>query len=671
MNDSIIKKLMKISENNYNKYNEELEKIIKMNNEYPNLTKIFESFKQKKIYYLSFLFFSQYKNLIFPYINNIQNESEKIYTFNKLNTNNSVTLDNNLFILWYFYLFRELYDKNKNYPEKNNQIRYLLSETNQAVSLLYNKDNLSINNIIDILDFYLLSLKINEQNPDFIELMPDIQKIKKIVIFENFFNLLRKISIISVKNEKIEDFGLILEFLGKLNDNSELNNEADINLLLSNNIIQDFMNDLLQNINFVTIANILPLYKEKLINFYSHFLAYKYKISNLFSNIMDILRHSFEHLYYFINNKDLILKDISLNNFNSFLIKKLFEIEQEITKNETVYPLDSSFLFDQKNSQISFSNKKMKLDKIVLFFSFQIGNNNSNDRYNEEFPLILIKRINKNKDYEVFLKVFLKKITPKKEKESTKYNLCISQSIESNVIEVIDLPVDHYIIDEYNTYYCALYLNNKTLSLYLYYEILKKNNNVLIKQRDFIPMKKEEEVSFIIGNNENYSFFKGKIGPIIMINAPDVGKKIDKKISEILTLKDNYKDFLIIKSESAKKIYNFDLIEYFEQKTIIDINEKDEKKSSKKKESDKEFSCLLYLDPNSFNYLKNEEIINENEKKELPIFSKFSENNKNFEIIKVNVSLSNFKNIKNLFMMDNGLNYICLQIEYYSQFLKY
>jgi hypothetical protein len=156
-----------------------------------------------------------------------------------------------------------------------------------------------------------------------------------------------------------------------------------------------------------------------------------------------------------------------------------------------------------------------------------------------------------------------------------------------------------------------------------------------------------------------------------MINAPDVGKKIDKKISEILTLKDNYKDFLIIKSESAKKIYNFDLIEYFEQKTIIDINEKDEKKSSKKKESDKEFSCLLYLDPNSFNYLKNEEIINENEKKELPIFSKFSENNKNFEIIKVNVSLSNFKNIKNLFMMDNGLNYICLQIEYYSQFLKY
>ena len=468
----ITKKVMNTPEDYYHKNIEELETIINTNNKYQNLSKIFESFKQKKIYHLAFLLFSHYRNLILPYINIIPNESENIYTFNKIDQKKIFSLDENYFILWYYYLFCELYQKNS----KNiNQIRYLLSETNKIVSSLYKKGNLSINEIINILDIYLLSLKQKVQSSDFIYLPNDEQKIIKIIIFENFFNLLQKISIITVKKDKIKNFGLILEYLEKLNDNSELNDEIDINLLLTNNIIQDFMNNLIQNINYIEIANIFPLYKEKLINFYSYFLAYKYKISNFFSNVMDILRHSFEHLYYFINNKDLILKDICLNNFNSFLIKKLFEIEQENNKDETVYPLESSFLFDQENSMISFTSQKMKLNNIILFFSFQIGNKNSIDKNNQELPLFLIKRKKSNKVNVLFLKVCLRKCKTKNEKEKAKYNLCLlypSKDKKALMKKVIE--TGNFIIDDYNTYYCALFLYEKKIRLYLYYEILKK-----------------------------------------------------------------------------------------------------------------------------------------------------------------------------------------------------
>ena len=667
MYNSITKKVMNTPEDYYHKNIEELETIINTNNKYQNLSKIFESFKQNKIYHLAFLLFSHYRNLILPYINIIPNESENIYTFNKIDQKKIFSLDENYFILWYYYLFCELYQKNS----KNiNQIRYLLSETNKIVSSLYKKGNLSINEIINILDIYLLSLKQKVQSSDFIYLPNDEQKIIKIIIFENFFNLLQKISIITVKKDKIKNFGLILEYLEKLNDNSELNDEIDINILLTNNIIQDFMNNLIQNINYVEIANIFPLYKEKLINFYSHFLAYKYKISNLFSNVMDILRHSFEHLYYFINNKDLILKDICLNNFNSFLIKKLFEIEQENNKDETVYPLESSFLFDQENSMISFTSQKMKLNNIILFFSFQIGNKNSIDKNNQELPLFLIKRKKSNKVNVLFLKVCLRKFKTKNEKEKAKYNLCLlypSKDKKALMKKVIE--TGNFIIDDYNTYYCALFLNEKKIRIYLYYEILKKKNNVLFKEMDFNPMTKEEELLILIGNNEEFSFYKGKMGPIIIIKSPNKIKSLDRLISDILLLKDKYKDFLITKSEKKKKKYNFDLVEYYEQKSMNDIHENNEKE---KIEYPKNFSCILYLDPNSFNYLKND-TINEDEKNQnkLPIFSEFSKNNKNFTINYINVSLCIYKNIKQLFVMDDGLNYICLQIEYFSQFLKY
>ncbi len=384
--------ILQFSKEDYNKYEKELEKLEILKDVLKDgKVKIIEN-KQK--IRLSFLLFSYYKNWIFPYIssfNGCQGESNNIYNYYKLKENKLFTLDDNFFMLWYFYLFYNFYQENKINKEEINQLRYLLSEANKVVSSLYEKGILSINNVFNILDIYLLSLEQYVKTSKFINLLPHEQKFKKLIIFKNFFNLLQNISIISTNEDKMKDFESILQKLEKINNYSVLNNEINIFLLINNNIIQDYMNNLLQNINYVKIDKLKPTYKEIIIKFYSHFLLHKYKRSNIFSDCMDILRQSFDHLYNFKKNKNSILRDICINNFNSFLINELFELEKEKNKNENdQYPLNSSFFFDQKQSIISFTHQSMKLDKVIIFFSFQIGkiHDDFNDYNAQELPLI-------------------------------------------------------------------------------------------------------------------------------------------------------------------------------------------------------------------------------------------------------------------------------------------
>ena len=158
-----------------------------------------------------------------------------------------------------------------------------------------------------------------------------------------------------------------------------------------------------------------------------------------------------------------------------------------------------------------------------------------------------------------------------------KYSLCISQP-EHNIINVVNTEEDNFIIDNKNTYYAAIYINEKKIKVYLYYNIIKtKTDNYIYKEFHFHPMKKETKIIYIIGSDEINSFYKGKIGPIIMIKAPNkdsiINKVIDSLILNILFLKDKYKDFLITKSSNLSKNYKFNLKDYYEQKVIYDKNE--------------------------------------------------------------------------------------------------
>ena len=673
---------LELYKEDYIKYKEELEKIIKIKeDEFLPLLEIIKSINQKKIQSSFFLFF-QYKQWIFPYIeiNNIISNntftfgSKFIYIFNKLKQN-KISFDEKSFILWYLYLFFTFYNEEK----RNKQIiinlyRYFLLETNKIVSSLYESKKLLINNIINFLDIYLITLKNYVNSAGYFKISPKMQKIKKMFIFKNFFALLEKISIFSIKSKNYKDFEIILKYLTRIINNSLLNDEINIIIIDSNNIIQSFINNLLNSLNNIEIEKELPTYRKDLIIFYNHFLIYKYKTSNIFSNCIDMLRKSYEHLYYFIPNKFIIIKDIFINNFYSHLLSELLKKEKEKKKikNEQ-YPLESSFLFDHKSSIISFMHEKIQLDKNILFFSFQIGKiDNTLNINNREFTLILIKYKNKNINYDIFLRIYLTKV-----EGTEKYSLCISQP-ENNVINVVNPEPDYFIIDNNNIYYAAIYLNEKKLKVYLYHDTIKKTtNNNIYKEFNFHPMKKETKIKVIIGSDEINSFYKGKIGPIIMIKAPTkdniISKVIDTLISNILLLKDKYKDFLIIKSDLSKN-YNFNLKDYYELKEFYDNYEIKEKINEDKREIKGTFDCLLYLSPNIFNHLDNK-IINESDEpnlsKALPTIPNLCNKNGEYILLELNVTVIDFERNNKLFGMDNCLDYSCLQIEYYNQFAQY
>ena len=665
----------KLKIEDYTVYKEEFENIIKIKDEeFSNLFEIFKAYNPKKIF-LSFLLFIHYKKWIFPSItfnniicyNNSSFYSKLIFMLKK------DSLDEKTFILWYFYLFYILFYENNNIM--TNQIRYLLLDTNKCVSILYSNKTFKINNAINILDFYLMSLKQFSNNEVYIKLSSKMQKIKKKIFLKRFFDLLQKLSIISIKSNDYKDFEFILNYLNKIINNSELNDDINILLLLTDNIIQDFINNLFQNLDIVNVEQNLPKYKKELINFYTHFLINKYKTSNLFSNIIDATRKSYEHLYNFKYNKNLIIKDIALNSFNSEILNELLKSEKEkIIGQDKRYPSTSFFLFENKKSIISFEHNNILLDKVILFFSFQIGKYGVKDI--KEFPLILIKSKNKNKD-EIFLKIYLQKIDGNDEKESIKYKIYITQP-SYKAINVIDNKPEYFIIDNNNTYYFAIYIHDKKIRTYLNYERYKKNNdNILYNEYNFFPFKKANGFKFIIGNDENNSFYKGKIGPIIMIEAPNsddiINKVMDSLIQNIISLKDKYKDFIIIKSDLSKN-YDFDLIDYYEQKEIYFFKEElSEKRKENKIEINKPFVCLLYLDPNNIKLLGNKIINDKNEKSNIffPIISDFCKKNSEYKLLEMNVSIINYETIKKLFVMDNGLNFICLQIEYCNQFAQY
>ena len=680
-NNNYLKNLfLNFGKEDYTKYQNELEIIMKeKKDEYSQLYTELELINKRKIK-MAFLLFSHYKNWIFPSIsnnyiisfNNSSSENKYMNAFKRLN--HDLSLDEKLFILWYFYLLFELFYKVKNNQNLTNIIRYLLLETNKVISILYEKKNISINNIFIILDFCLLSFEHFVNSLPFINLHESFQNIIKILFFKNYFDLIQNISLVAIKLKNYDNFKLILNYFKKIKNNYELNDEINKRIIINNNMIQNFINNLLENINNIQFKKEIPKYKEDLIDFYTHFLKYNYKISNLFSNFIETARHSFTHLYNFKLNKNKIIEDISKNNFNTSLLDELYT--KETNKSKAIVPLSSSFLFSSKKSIISFKAENIELNKGILFFSFQIGKDENNNKAIQYFPLMIIKKKVRNKvDFKVFLNIFLKKIVSN-EKKDDKYYLCISKQIDSDQFDIINQEKDKFEINSNITYYCSILFKDNKVVTYLYYEEYKIYS--LQRESNIESIIKDNTIIFIIGNDDKNSFYKGKIGPIVMIENPKNEKNINKKIFNILSLKDKYSDYLLSKFSN----YYFDLKEYYQQlfnynfeNDNISEEEEKEKENQEISEIKGKLQCLLYFHPNMLKYSESRIINNidsESTKKHFfKIISDYNNKDIKYSLIFLEISIINYENIKNLFINDNGFNYICLQLEYYNQFARY
>ena len=654
---------LKLPKKDFLQYKEELEKFFSVRkDEYKNLFESFDILKQKKLH-LSFLLFSYYNSWIFPYISynkitrgNIFSSTFEIsFIFKKLSKDMKCPFDEKVFILWYFYIYYNYFIKvanvNGNINILINQIRYILFETGKIVISLFEKKLLSINSIINILDMNLLCYEYFIVNPSFANLTLKNQKSRKLLFFLNYFNLLKKIAVITLKTNN--GFDSILTYLDKIKNNQELNDEMNIFMLLNNNILQDFMKEIFDNMDVLELRKTIPDFGKKLNEFYINFLKNKYKISKIYDFFVDTLRCSFEHLYNFKQNKNIIIRDIFKNNFNFGMLNRLYNMNLRDSINiEYLNQLNSLFYFDTKKSNITFENtKKMSLDQTIILFSFRIDDKIDTTK-NPELPLLSITNKNTKKVLKIYLKNF----------EKDAYKLLISPQKE----EISDL-----FVYKNNTYYCAFYIHNsgKKMKIFLRWPTIKSDIEENKKEIQ-IEHLKNDIYDFCLGKDEKNNFIKGNIGPFIIATILDSkgNKDIDKHILEILSLCENYRDFIIIKSDLSHR-YSLKLKDYFGDKYYENLKKMEKIKGN--------FECLLYLNPETILFYKNKMFLDENstssQPKKVPLMYDFINQNNNYEFVITNLNVSIFydETLKKLFKFDNGINFFALVFEYYDQFLNY
>ena len=657
---------LKLSKKDFLQYKEELDKFLSIKkDEYKNLFESFQILKQKK-FQLSYLLFSYYNSWIFPYISynkitrgNIYSSTFEIsFIFKKLRKNMNCNFDEKLFILWYFYIYYNFFVKEKNLKPNTliNQFRYILLETGKIVINFFEQKLLSLQNVFNILDINLVCFEYFISNAKFQQFTAKRQKLRKLIFFLHFFHLLKKISIITMKQNN--DFEKFLEYLDKFRKNSEINDEANIILLFNNNILQDFIQSSLDNMNIIELIKAIPNFKNKLVNFCAHFLINRYKASKTFNMLQDTLKNSFAHLYNFKQNKDLIIKDIFKINLNTTLLNKFFNISEKskVIQMNGANKLNSSFLYDSNHSLITLENRsKLQLDQVIIFFSFQCGNIDMEQ--NQEIPLLLIFGKNSKKDDKnLALKIFLNK------SENGKLKLYISQpkdNKDNNSMKILNEDSD-IIINKNQFYYCAFHLNGKKIKIFLY-DTSQQFAEIYKKEMVFNPIKEEMLVFHLGKDDKDINFHKGIIGPFIIIKSNRINN-VDKLIEEILSLAEKYEDFIIIKSDLSKT-YDLKLKNYFGNEFLEEtIIGNDKIKGN--------FDCILYLNPNSLKFYKYK-MLDKKDKLMIPEIYNNSNQNYKFIISNLNITILNEENFNKLFLADNGMNYFCLLFEYFDQLFRY
>ena len=119
-------------------------------------------------------------------------------------------------------------------------------------------------------------------------------------------------------------------------------------------------------------------------------------------------------------------------------------------------------------------------------------------------------------------------------KKDDKYYFCISDQINSDKFDIINKEVDKFEINSNNTYYCSILFKDNKVVIYIYYETYRVYS--LQFQKNIESIKKDDTFIFMIGNDDLNSFYKGKIGPIIMIENPKNDKNINKIIFDIIII---------------------------------------------------------------------------------------------------------------------------------------
>ena len=685
--------------NNYQNYKNIFQKIfllIKNDTKYSNnIIKYLDFEKDEKLFHLLFILFFQHPKWINPYNVNLGKYSNHFQLKKKdshdkieqeiikcINSKNLMKL----YAYWQFYILiilSEISNDNNNIKNTfgNNlniiDIENILYQNNNKIINLYKSNSISISDLFVFLYIYLFWLEY------FIKFNFNEKNIKVInnILFFLFFDLLEKIGkeIFLDNNETEADvlknnINLYFSFLDEIKMNECINNDYNLIILFDSNIIQNFMINLLKAINSKSLEIIFPSYSIKLTDFFANFLKFRFDKSKLMDFMLNNIKRGLINLKYFETEKDRIVNDIFIQNFQSDLIHKIFSYEDK----KLTQPNFNSFLFNGKNSKLSFNIPKMSLDDNIIIFSFLIKSNiNDKNSFNERQPLFSFYN---NKGICVF-QSFLKL---KEQNETDKGDSKIKMNKKFQYSLIIKLK-DERIINEFNylepniTYLVCFHLNNSFVNIKLY--PTNGINSKILSSRLETKNNFEEQnlilnIGFDINKTKSY-FLSGYIGYFHIFKLYNTNKnKVDYEnnqniIEKILLLKEYYKYIIFYLKDpdlDNNSEISLDYLLHFKNKNE---NAKAYKNLEYiKKECKNSYKCMLFLSPELFKLSNIKE--NDNIKHFIiPTIPGICERQKDFIINEINITFVRFENSKEIFLMKNGLSLFCLQFEYLFQFAKY
>ena len=645
----------KENEDNYNDYKNKLEKIkelMKESNKYKNIYESMDSLNNKSNFYLYYLLFQNYEKWSNIQFENNINEENKFSLIIKFFLSR-VTKNNNkniklfpLFILWRLFLYNEfiinLYKLNPNYYELN-RIRYIYRETNNLIIKLFKENIINTDQIFLIMNFSIFLIETNFEIKSYSD---KLYKAKNYLLLKGLFFLfqetssiiLSKINMNKIEEEKDNKSNVekMFNFLEELQNNSVINSHLNKMILINNNFLLSLLTKILDKINIQIIEKYEPKYKKKFLGFFSNFLKSNYKKSKIYNFFLNTLKQSFINLYNFEDNKEKIIHDLFVNSFNSKLLKEIFNNNEKI--NDISRPLFDSFYFNGFDSQISLNVQNNTFEKSTLFFSFYLCPLNGRKQY----PLFLVRKDFDGKKDDL-LNLYLKESGTKSEKDLKEYDLYIS-------IEGKEIILNSVKIKSNTTYYFSICFNlNKLLVNFcsnkdeIFSKEINKNNKLIAIN----------SISLYFGfNKKKVNVFSGYFGPIIILRNPKNAKELNDFILSILKLENNYKNFLF-SNQPSNYLFEEDFL--LKNPTINELEHKYEK-----------IECLLYLIPETFKYFSDKSrVLNH-----LPNIDNICKIQREYMIYNLNITLINQeKGIIN-FIMDNGLNFICLFYEYIYQFAE-
>ena len=651
-------KLKMIEKDDYKDFTSKIEKVkelLKENKKYSNLYESFDSLNNKRIY-LYLLLFQNYEKWINLHFTNNYNNIDS-YNFNiivrLLQMKNTINIKDktfnlcSFFIIWKLYMYVEFIKHFYAFPNPNycevNKIRYLLRETNNIIVKLYKL------NIINTSQMFIImnnSIFLIETNFDIKSYSDKLYKTKNYLLLQGLFFLFQEISVIIInkanlhlkKDEKENKANIskIFTFLEEFKNNKEINMQLNMMVLIHNNLINSYLNRILDIIDIKIMEKFEPKFKKNLIDFFSFFFKFNYKKSKIYNTFLNSLKQSFTNLYNFEKNKNKIIHDLFKNSFYIKLIKKIFYYDDN--KSEKIArPLFDTFYFNGFDSQISLNVQNNTFEKSTLFFSFYLSPLKEKNQY----PLFIMQKDFDRKKTDliyIYLKI-------NKENKFEEYDLYIS--IEGKEKKLEGIPK----IKPNTTYYFSLCFNISKLLI-----------NFCEKKEDIYSTEIDKKDKLLAINSISLAFgfykkrvfvFSGYIGPIIMIRNPKNSKDLNNFISSVLKLESNYRNYIYLNKNtnyiSEKEIS-------FKKNNIYELDYKLEK-----------LDFIIYLIPDLFRFFSDKSrVVNH-----LPNIDCICKYQKSFNIYNLNVTLIKHEQGIIDFIMDNGLNYICLIYEYIYQFYQY